>query len=67
MKPLFIEKTPFDNPPKVSEKIQWLKAKLVCEVAYAEMTNDEQLRQTVFLGWRDDKEATEVVLEQPVI
>jgi ATP-dependent DNA ligase len=25
------------------------------QVAYAEWTEDEQLRQTTFLGWRDDK------------
>jgi hypothetical protein len=27
---------------------------------YAEWTEDEQLRQTTFLGWRDDKHAKEV-------
>jgi bifunctional non-homologous end joining protein LigD len=37
--------------------------RLVCEVAYAEWTDDEQLRQTTFLGWRDDKRAEEIVLE----
>jgi bifunctional non-homologous end joining protein LigD len=30
---------------------------LVCEAAFAEWTEDEQLRQTTFLGWRDDKNA----------
>jgi hypothetical protein len=28
------------------------------------LTDDDQLRQTTFLGWRDDKKAEEVVLEQ---
>jgi bifunctional non-homologous end joining protein LigD len=60
-----IEKSPFENPPKVKEKIQWIEPKLVCEVAYAEMTDDEQLRQTTFLGWRDDKKPEEVMLERP--
>jgi bifunctional non-homologous end joining protein LigD len=50
MKPLFSANSPFENPPKVKEKIQWLELKLVCEVAYAEMTADEQLRQTTFIG-----------------
>jgi bifunctional non-homologous end joining protein LigD len=40
----------------VKEKIQWVEPKLVCEVAFAEITADEQLRQTTFLGWRDDKD-----------
>jgi len=51
------------NPPRLKEKIQWVKPKLVCEVEYAELTADDQLRQTTFLGWRDDKKAKEVVLE----
>ena len=63
MKPLFTAKPPFVNPPNVKEKIQWIEAKLVCEVEFAEMTADEQLRQTTFLGWRDDKKPQEVVLE----
>ena len=55
MKPLFTEKSPFVNPPNIKEKIQWVQPKLVCEVEYAELTADDQLRQTTFLGWRDDK------------
>jgi ATP-dependent DNA ligase len=27
------------TPPKVSEKIQWVKPELVCEVAFAEWTD----------------------------
>jgi bifunctional non-homologous end joining protein LigD len=63
MKPLCIDKCPFVNPPNIKEKIQWVRPKLVCEVEYAELTADDQLRQTTFLGWRDDKKAKEVVLE----
>jgi len=62
LKPLFTDKSPVENPPKVPEKIQWVQPILVCEVAYAEWTEDKQLRQTAFLGWRDDKNAMEVSL-----
>ena len=62
LKPLFIDELPVENPPKIAEKIQWVQPMLVCEVAYAEWTGDEQLRQTTFLGWRDDKNAKEVAL-----
>jgi bifunctional non-homologous end joining protein LigD len=55
LKPFFTDKSPFENPPKISEKIQWVKPAFVCEVAFAEWTSDEQLRQTTFLRWRDDK------------
>ena len=63
MKSLLIDKCPFVNPPNIKEKIQWVKPTLVCEVEYAELTAEDQLRQTTFLGWRDDKKAKEVVLE----
>jgi bifunctional non-homologous end joining protein LigD len=32
MRPLFVEKCPFVNPPDIKEKIQWVRPKLVCEV-----------------------------------
>jgi len=34
-----------------------------CSPSFAEWTEDELLRQTTFLGWRDDKTPEEVVLE----
>jgi ATP-dependent DNA ligase len=56
-------KAPVWNPPKIPERIQWVQPKLVCEVAFAEWTQDGELRQTAFLGWRDDKSSEQVVLE----
>ena len=64
MAPLVIAKSPFVTPPKTNEKINWIRPRLVCEVEYAELTADQQLRQTTFLGWRDDKRPKDVVLEQ---
>ena len=52
---------------KVKEKIRWIESKLVCEVEFAEVTSDQQLRQTTFLGWRDDKQPEDVVLESKSI
>jgi bifunctional non-homologous end joining protein LigD len=63
LKPLFTEKCTFVNPPNIKEKIKWVRPSLVCKVEYAELTADGQLRQTTFIGWRDDKKAKEVVLE----
>jgi bifunctional non-homologous end joining protein LigD len=62
LRPFFTDKPTVENPPKIPEKIQWVEPRLVCEVAFAEWTEDEQLRQTTFLGWRDDKTPEEVVL-----
>jgi bifunctional non-homologous end joining protein LigD len=61
--PFFTDKSPFVNPLKIPEKIQWVKPVLVCEIAFAERTQDGELRQTTFLGWRDDKDPKEVVIE----
>jgi bifunctional non-homologous end joining protein LigD len=63
LRPLFTTKSPFDSPPKIPEKIQWVKPRLVCEVAFTEWTEDEQMRQTTFLGFRADKDPNEVVRE----
>jgi bifunctional non-homologous end joining protein LigD len=65
MRPLFTDRSPFVNPPRLAERVQWVRPKLVCEVAFAEWTDDEQLRQTTFLGWRDDKQPRDVVIERP--
>jgi ATP-dependent DNA ligase len=55
---------PVRKHPRIPEKIQWVKPLLVCEVAFAEWTEDEQLRQTTFLGWREDKSPEEVVINR---
>src|SRR5258708_9748063 len=35
LKPFFTDKSPFENPPKIPERIQWVKPAFVCEVAFA--------------------------------
>jgi len=51
--------SPFENPPR-EKGVQWLRPKLVCEVAYAEKTKDGILRQPVFMGLRADLPAKAV-------
>ena len=41
----------------------WVEPQMVCQVKFAEWTRDERLRQPVFLGLREDKDAKEVVRE----
>jgi bifunctional non-homologous end joining protein LigD len=45
------------------QRCHWLKSVLVAQVKFTEWTNDDQLRQPVFLGLCTDKEAKDVVLE----
>ncbi len=44
---------------------QWLKPKLVAEIAFAEFTADGVVRHASFLGLRGDKPAAQVVRETP--
>jgi bifunctional non-homologous end joining protein LigD len=44
-------------------RCHWVNPKLVCQVKFSEWTQDDKLRQPVFLGLRTDKEAHEVVRE----
>lgn len=46
-------------------EVTWLRPKMVCQVRFAEWTEDGQLRQPVFLGLREDKPARAVVREAP--
>jgi len=41
LKLLFMDRSPVENPPKIRERIQWVQPKLLCEVAYAEWTEDD--------------------------
>ena len=52
--------------PAEKRRCTWIKPELVCQVKFAEWTQDGGLRQPVFLGLRDDKPARDVVREQPV-
>jgi len=42
----------------------WLKPTMVCQVKFGEWTRDGRLRQPVFLGLREDKDAKDVVRER---
>ena len=41
----------------------WVEPQMVCQVKFAKWTRDERLRQPVFLGLREDKDAKELVRE----
>jgi bifunctional non-homologous end joining protein LigD len=72
--PLTINKSPFEYTPEVNKpsrfrpnppknKVTWLKPELVCEVAFAEVTDDGVFRHPSFKGMRGDKKAKEVIRE----
>ena len=46
--------------PRTNERAHWVTPRVVVEVKFAEWTADGQLRQPIFLGVRDDKDARDV-------
>ena len=46
------------------KRCRWVEPNMVCQVKFSEWTRDEKLRQPVFLGIREDKNAQDVVREK---
>lgn len=76
-KPLISSSCPFTETPDVNKPsrfrqnpphatVTWLKPQLVCEVSYAEITDDGVMRHPSFEGMREDKPAKKVVTETAV-
>src|SRR5688572_23643538 len=65
MRPLEVDEPPLDIPRSARRGSHWIEPKLVGEVAYTEFTSDGILRHPSFIALREDKPATEVVLEKP--
>ncbi|MET0398495.1 MAG: non-homologous end-joining DNA ligase [Longimicrobiaceae bacterium] len=57
---LAAEASPFGEPPRTRTPPHWVRPEVVVELKFAEWTADGRLRQPVFLGVRDDKDAREV-------
>jgi bifunctional non-homologous end joining protein LigD len=65
MRPLEIEEPALDVPRAALRQSHWVKPTLVGEVAFTEFTREGTLRHPSFIALREDKPATEVVLEKP--
>ncbi len=57
--------SPFAEAQPVPRGAHWVRPELVAQIGFAEWTTDGRLRQSRFLGLRDDKRASEVVRERP--
>jgi bifunctional non-homologous end joining protein LigD len=62
--PLVRKTSPFAAPPR-EKGATWLAPKLVAQIAFQEWTDEQKLRQPVFLGLRDDKKPSDVVMPGP--
>ena len=64
LKPLIIEPCPFAERPKPEKGMTWVKPELVCQVKFANWTQDHRLRAPVFLGLRNDVAPRQVAREE---
>ena len=74
LQPLTIDKMPLDLPPPrgtrfgsalVLSRVHWVRPELVVEVKFLTWTEDNLLRQVVYVGLRDDKPARDVRRDEP--
>ncbi|HWZ57649.1 MAG TPA: hypothetical protein VNW46_01640, partial [Gemmatimonadaceae bacterium] len=63
LKPLERKTSPFTTTPDTNEPAHWVSPKIVVEVKFNEWTDDGRLRQPIFVGVRDDKDARDVTRE----
>jgi bifunctional non-homologous end joining protein LigD len=52
-------------PPEMRRGARWVEPDLVAQVEYTQLTDEGRMRQPVFLGLREDREAQHVVREEP--
>lgn len=64
--PLVQEKSPFVDKKINETGVRWVKPELVCEISFAEWTSDNQMRQAIFEGLRDDKKSRDVTQEAAI-
>src|SRR4029079_1691084 len=65
MKPLEVDKAPVEVPRADRKAAHFIKPQLVAEIAFTEFPGDGILRPPSFIGLREDKPASQVVVETP--
>lgn len=64
LQPLVQSRSPFNAQVKTDMPVKWVKPVLVCEVQFAEWTDERIMRQPIFLGLREDKDPSQVIREE---
>lgn len=63
LQPLITDVNPFGVKIATNMPVTWVRPQLVCQVKFQEWTGDGHLRQPIFLGLREDKQAKKVFRE----
>ncbi|HEX8577480.1 MAG TPA: DNA ligase D [Flavobacterium sp.] len=64
--PLVCKTSPFVNPPKMAG-VHWVNPELIAQIKFSEFTEAQSMRHPVFLGLREDKNPTDIVIEKPSV
>ncbi len=64
LQPLIQKDCPFDSIPEKNAPATWVKPKLLAEITFSNWTTDGQVRHPIFIGLRDDKNATDATEER---
>jgi bifunctional non-homologous end joining protein LigD len=63
---LQVRDCPFRVQPKLKEALHWVKPQLVARVKFGQWTHDKKLRQPVFLGFQEDRAASDCRFDNQV-
>lgn len=64
LKKLEQDESPFEAASPRGKDITFVRPKMVCQIRFAEWTKDQKIRQAVFDGLREDKDASLVKIEK---
>ncbi len=64
LKKIIIEKCPIGNIPYTNRETTWVKPVLVVEIKFSDWTVDKIMRAPIFLGFREDKNPQDCIMEE---
>jgi bifunctional non-homologous end joining protein LigD len=64
LQPLVQKDCPFESIPETNAPVTWVKPILLAEVTFSNWTKEGIMRHPIFLGMREDKDASEVTEEK---
>jgi len=63
LQPLETESSAFEKTPILAERVHWIRPELVARIKFGNWTRESHLRMPVFLGLRNDRQATDCTFE----